>query len=121
MTIETVLTCPLGSKCEEVRDGKVHRCSWFVKLAGTNPQTGAVVDEQGCAMAWVPVLLIENTAKQTSTAAAVESFRNEMVSESSASRVALSALLHQVAPHSESSNKYSHVHTLLPTLDVGPK
>jgi hypothetical protein len=31
-------------------------------------------------MAWVPILLIENSAQQRSTAAAVESFRNEVAS-----------------------------------------
>ena len=79
MKIETVLTCPLGSKCEEARDGKIYRCAWFTKLAGENPQTGELIDEQGCAMSWMPMLLIENGRQQRSTSAAVESFRNEVV------------------------------------------
>ncbi len=79
--IDTVLTCPLGSKCEEAKDGKIHRCAWFIKLAGTNPNTGAQVDENGCAMAWMPVLLVENSNQQRGTSAAVESFRNEMVNQ----------------------------------------
>jgi len=37
------------------------------------------VDEWGCAMAWLPVLIIENSQQQRQTGAAVESFRNEMV------------------------------------------
>lgn len=77
--METVLTCPLGHKCEEARDNKIHRCAWFVRLAGQNPQTGEVKDEQGCAMGWLPVLLVENARVSGSTGAAVESFRNEMV------------------------------------------
>lgn len=79
MSIETVLTCPLGSKCEEVRDGKIMRCAWFTKMAGQNPQTGEQVDEHGCAMTWLPVLLVENARTNRGTASAVESFRNEMV------------------------------------------
>lgn len=79
MSIETVLTCPLGSKCEEVKDGKVHRCAWFTKMAGQNPQTGEQTDESGCAMTWLPVLLVENARTNRGTASAVESFRNEMV------------------------------------------
>jgi hypothetical protein len=78
MQIETVLTCPLGHKCEEVRDNKIHRCAWLVQLAGKNPNTGESTDEKGCAMSWLPVLLIENSMQQRSTSAAVESFRNEM-------------------------------------------
>jgi hypothetical protein len=79
MEIKTVLTCPLGSSCEEIKDGAIHRCAWYTKLAGTNPNTGEQTDEQGCAMAWLPMLLIENSMQQRSTSAAVESFRNETV------------------------------------------
>lgn len=85
MSIETVLTCPLGSKCEEVRDGKIHKCAWFVTLAGQNPQTGEQMDEKGCSMTWLPVLLVENARVTRGTGAAVESFRNEMVKANNAS------------------------------------
>lgn len=91
MKLETVTTCPLGSKCEEIKGGAIHRCAWFTKLAGTNPQTGEEVDEHGCAMTWLPILLIENSKMQRGTGAAVESFRNEMAkaSESSTRLMAL--------------------------------
>ncbi len=79
MDIKTILTCPLGAKCEEIKDAAIHRCVWYTKLAGTNPNTGEVMDEYGCAMTWIPVLLIENSMQQRSTSSAVESFRNEMV------------------------------------------
>lgn len=79
MKLETVLTCPLGHKCEEARDGKIYRCTWFTQLAGTNPTTGELTDEKACAMAWLPILLVENSMQQRSTSAAVESFRNEVV------------------------------------------
>lgn len=46
---------------------------------GTNPNTGKEVDEWGCAIAWMPILMIENSQQQRQTGAAVESFRNEMV------------------------------------------
>jgi hypothetical protein len=79
MSVKTELTCPLGSKCEEIRNNTLHRCAWFIELAGRNPNTGQEVNERGCAMAWMPVLLVENSQQQRSTAAAVESFRNEVV------------------------------------------
>jgi len=50
--------------------------------AGTNPNTGEQVDEKSCAIAWMPMLMIENSMQQRSTSAAVESFRNEMVQNS---------------------------------------
>ena len=80
--METILSCPLGHKCEEARDGAIHRCAWFTKLAGQLPD-GSQADEQGCAMAWLPVLLVENARVVRGTSAAVESFRNEVVSANS--------------------------------------
>jgi hypothetical protein len=50
-----------------------------MKIRGNNPNTGEEVDEWGCSMAWLPVLMIENSQQQRQTGAAVESFRNEMV------------------------------------------
>ena len=56
-----------------------HRCIWYNMLQGNNPQTGAPVQEWGCSIAWLPLLLVENNGKQIQTTSAVESFRNEMV------------------------------------------
>ena len=75
MKIESKTNCPLNSfePCKELE------CAWFMKVAGTNPNTGKEVEEWGCAMAWLPMLMIENSQQQRQTGAAVESFRNEMV------------------------------------------
>lgn len=75
MKIEPKPNCPLNGfqPCKQLE------CAWFTKLAGTNPNTGQQVDEWGCAVAWLPVLLVENSQQQRHTGAAVESFRNEMV------------------------------------------
>jgi hypothetical protein len=50
-----------------------------MKVAGVNPNTGKDVEEWGCSMTWLPVMMIENSKQQRQTGAAVESFRNEMV------------------------------------------
>jgi hypothetical protein len=95
MEIKTVLTCPLKSECTSIKDNKIHRCAWYTKLAGTNPNTGEVLDEQGCAMSWMPMLMIENSMQQRSTSAAVESFRNETVN---ANQVTQQIMLSQTNP-----------------------
>ena len=79
MSVTVKTSCPLGSKCEEIKDGELHRCAWFIELDGVNPNTGEEVKDRGCAMAWTPILLVENARLTNSTGAAVESFRNEMV------------------------------------------
>ena len=66
--------CPLIKK-----DCKGLECNWFMNVRGYNANTGKEIDEWGCAITWIPVILIENASQQRQTGAAVESFRNEMV------------------------------------------
>lgn len=75
MKIRPKNNCPINGfqPCKELE------CGWFVHVRGVNPNTGEDCDEYGCAMAWIPVMLIENSQQQRQTGAAVESFRNEMV------------------------------------------
>ena len=75
MKLEVQTNCPLdGFKpCRQLG------CAWFTQVRGTNPQTGEQVDEYGCAVSWLPLMIIENSQQQRQTGAAVESFRNEMV------------------------------------------
>lgn len=75
MKIEPKANCPLNNfePCKELG------CAWFMKVAGKNPQSEEMVEEWGCAIAWLPILMIENSQQQRQTGAAVESFRNEMI------------------------------------------
>jgi len=68
------LKCPMLNKpCIE------HECKFWVHLTGTHPQTGARLDTFDCAMAWTPVLILENARNTVGVQAAVESMRNEVV------------------------------------------
>ena len=72
MKLEQGKFCPLiGEDCLGLK------CSWFTQIRGAHPQTGEEIDEWGCAVNWMPTLLIENSQQQRQTGAAVESFRNE--------------------------------------------
>lgn len=75
MKIEVKANCPLNNfePCKQMD------CAWFIKVCGKNPNTGEDLEDWGCSMAWLPVLMIENSQQQRQTGAAVESFRNEMV------------------------------------------
>lgn len=88
--------CPLLKKdCIEMK------CAWFAKLAGTNPNTGEIMDEWGCAVAWLPVLLIENAKETRQGAAAVESLRNAAVKGEDATRAVLMQGITQMLPRLE--------------------
>jgi hypothetical protein len=68
--------CPfIGDTCIETG------CKMWIHVIGNNPQTGNPVDHFDCSFRWLPTLLIEATQMERQTAAAVESFRNEMVKQ----------------------------------------
>jgi hypothetical protein len=90
MKIEPKNQCPLN----DFNPCKQFDCAWFMQVRGMNPNTGKEVDEWGCAIAWMPILLIENSQQQRQTGAAVESFRNEMVKSNEVSNnIALQHIL----------------------------
>lgn len=87
MKIEPKANCPLDNfnPCRQLD------CAWFLKIRGSNPNTGEDIDDWGCSMAWLPILTIENSQMQRQTGAAVESFRNEMVKANETSQQVLIA------------------------------
>ncbi len=76
MKLESGKFCPLiGKDCIQLQ------CSWFTQVRGTHPQTGERVDEWGCAVTWLPLLLMENTKEQISTTDTLADFRDETIKE----------------------------------------
>jgi hypothetical protein len=94
MKLEAKANCPLdGFKpCRQLE------CAWFMKVRGNNPNTGEEIDDYGCSIAWMPVLMIENSQQQRQTGAAIESFRNEMVKSNDVSQQVLRATIQHVSP-----------------------
>ena len=82
MQLKVEENCPLHNfkKCKQFK------CAWFVQMKGTSPNDGKEVDEYACAIAWLPLLLVENATQARQTGAAVESFRNEMVKQNDSNR-----------------------------------
>lgn len=75
MKIESKNQCPLNNfePCKQLD------CAWFMKISGKHPQSQEEIEEWGCSIAWMPILMIENSQQQRATGSAVESFRNEMI------------------------------------------
>lgn len=71
----------------------------MTEVRGTNPNTGAEVNEWACAIKWLPMLLIENSQQQRGTNAAIESFRNEMASAQQASTQVLAVAIGMSKQH----------------------
>jgi hypothetical protein len=79
-----------GSFCPLLKKDCVRlQCSWFTKLEGKDINSGKDVEEWGCAISFLPLLLVENSGQQRQTGAAVESFRNEMVKTNEATQRAM--------------------------------
>ena len=102
MKIEPKSNCPLNNfePCKQLD------CAWFMEVHGTNPNTGDPVKDWGCAVTWIPMMLIENSQQQRQTGAAVESFRNEMVkSNETSQQLLLQTALGSGVPHNLTFNK----------------
>jgi hypothetical protein len=70
------LDCPLWKKdVSQV----CHACPWWIQIRGKHPQHDEEIDRWGCAVGWLPMLLIEGAQQTRQAGAAIESFRNEMV------------------------------------------
>ena len=68
--------CPfINEECRE------QGCSLWGNLIGQHPQTGEQISQWECAINLIPVLLVENAQQSRQVGAAIESFRNEVVSD----------------------------------------
>jgi hypothetical protein len=88
MAKDAKIICPMmgGKPCIEdgaIVDGELVKCRFWVTVMGQHPQTGETINNGDCAIAWMPVLLIENSKVNRETGAAVESLRNENVTTGS--------------------------------------
>lgn len=84
MAKDAKIICPMmgGEECVEdgaIRNGELVKCRFWVNVMGKHPQTGETVNNGDCAIAWMPVLMIENSSVNRQTGAAIESMRNESV------------------------------------------
>lgn len=90
-----IAECPLGAKCEDVKveNGKpvLYRCPWYTRIRGTDINTGEEKDDWGCAIAWMPALMINTANESRKGVAATESFRNEMVRQGDQTQQMLTA------------------------------
>lgn len=56
-----------------------HKCDWFTRLQGKDPQSTEIVDKWGCAIAFLPMVIIEGNQMSRAVGATIENFRNELV------------------------------------------
>jgi len=89
MAIEIILTCPLGSCCEKIKDNKLHRCMWYTCLKGKDPQSDETIDEWRCAMSWMPIMMVENAQMSRGVNDAVCSLREETIKRQDAALIAM--------------------------------
>lgn len=82
MSADRKLICPLrNAECLEdgkIVNGEIHACRFWVSVQGTNPQTGAAINQGDCAIAWMPLLMIESSRASRETSAAVVDLRNSV-------------------------------------------
>jgi len=55
-----------------------HGCEFYIHLMGRNPQTGLEEDKWGCAISFLPILLIENASTVRQVAASTDKVATEV-------------------------------------------
>ena len=73
---EEGMICPLHKKDTST---VCHKCPWWTRVIGKNPQSEEIIDDWRCAIALLPMLLIEGAQQTRQAGAAVETLRNELV------------------------------------------
>lgn len=80
------MACPLnGAICNDGfredfkanEKGNKKQCRWWTHVAGKDPQSEKVIDHYDCAMAWVPVVILEASQMTRHMTATTQEFRNE--------------------------------------------
>ena len=62
------LICPLHKKdMSQV----CHKCPWWTQIRGKNPQSAEMMDHWSCAIALLPILLVENAQVGRGTTMAI--------------------------------------------------
>jgi hypothetical protein len=69
------MMCPLWKK---KMSAVCHNCEWWTHLRGKHPQGEEILDQWGCAIAWLPMLMVENSQMQRQTGASVDKVANVM-------------------------------------------
>lgn len=59
-------------------------CPFWLHVRGKDPQSGEEVDNKGCAISWIPILLIENSKEQRTTGHEISQLRNEIMPQQQA-------------------------------------
>jgi hypothetical protein len=70
--------CPLHQKDMST---VCHKCPWWTRIVGKHPQTDEMLDQWSCAVALLPILLVENAQQSRQTGAAVETLRNGIIEQ----------------------------------------
>lgn len=91
--LETVYTCPFGSKCVEIKDGKISRCMLYVTMQNMNAVTQQAEDKSECALTWNVILQHETNTRVFGVQQATESFRNEMMETNNHSNTVMATAL----------------------------
>lgn len=75
--------CPLY---KEDMSKVCHKCAFWTHVRGAHPQTGEDMDTWNCAIALLPVLMIEVGRQTSHVGAEVNSMRNETAKQAEAAR-----------------------------------
>lgn len=88
-------TCPLGHKCKttDTTGNIIEQCMFLIPMNQTNPVTSETRLQEECAVAWTPILLLENARLLSEVRGTTESFRDEMIKSNEKATATMAAAM----------------------------
>lgn len=65
-------------KMPEAEDGTRTKCAFFITLAGKDPQSGEVINDPGCSIAFMPIIQLEGNLHMRQTTASTDKVATEI-------------------------------------------
>jgi len=69
------MKCPLNG----FKDCIENKCTFWIRMTGTNPQTGMPIDQWGCKEVWDVIVKTEQNLLTRQNIAAINSLRNNLL------------------------------------------
>jgi hypothetical protein len=88
-------TCPLGHKCKvtDTSGTVIEQCMFLIQMNEKNPATAEIRTTEECAVAWTPILLLENARLISEVRGTTESFRDEMIKSNDKATATMTAAM----------------------------
>jgi len=86
-----------------------HKCMMYTHIRGKHPQSNEEIDSHGCSIAFMPILLLDNTQQARHLGGATEGLRNEIKKSNDINQQTINAVVESIQALVTSQNQTREV------------